>query len=119
MGTPEITEGDRRAYRDVGYTLLGGLWISIGVMVLGLAIAAARGQSEATRVLPLDQELRRLATGSPAAVVDLGILLLFATPFAGVIVALFEFARLRDRPFIGITVGLLLILAVGFGVALR
>lgn len=117
--TPEITDADRRTYRVVGYTLLGGLWISIAVMCLGLAVAAIQGRNEATQVLPLDQELAKLTAGSPAAVLDLGILLLFATPFAGVLVALFEFIRQRDRPFIAITAALIAILAIGFGVALH
>jgi uncharacterized membrane protein len=110
---------DEETDAAIGAVLLAGLLLSIAVMVLGLVLTAARGKVSASQVLPLDQVLPHLRSGDPAAVLDLGILLLFATPLAGVVVALFEFLRRRDGPFSVITLLLLLILAIGFAVALR
>lgn len=115
----QIAVEEETADTQVGYTLLFGLWASIAVMLLGLILAAAKGGSASTRVLPLDQVLPQLVKGDPAAVLDLGILLLFATPLIGVLVALVQFVRHRDQPFVLITALLVVILAIGFAVALR
>ena len=88
-------------------------------MVLGLILTGAQGKSAPTQALPLSRELSQLAAGNAAAIVDLGILLLFATPLLGVLVALFEFLHRRDAPFVGITFGLVIILVLGFAVALH
>ena len=119
MAAPEIAGTDRTTYNRVGFTLLGGLWVSIAAMVIGLLVTAAEGKTVATQALPLSRELSQLTAGNPQAIVDLGILLLFATPLVGVVVALFEFLRRRDTPFVGITLGLVIILIVGFSVALH
>jgi uncharacterized membrane protein len=104
--------------RWIGTVLLGGLLLSIGVMVAGLVVAAARGGETGT-VLPLQRVLPALGNGSAPAVLDLGILLLFATPLAGVVAALISFALHRNARFVVISVALLVLLAVGFAVALR
>jgi uncharacterized membrane protein len=125
MASPEPSpetlhlELERQTYARVGGTLLGGLLLSIGVMVLGLILVLLAGSHAASHVLPLDQVLSSVLQGKPSAVLDLGILLLFATPLAGVIVALAEFARQRDTPFVLISLGLLLMLTAGFAVALQ
>lgn len=103
----------------VGTTLLYGLLLSITVMLAGLLYSLARGTSVSGHVLPLDRMPDQLASGNPSAVLDLGILLLFATPLAAVVVALLDFLRTRDRPFAAIAVLLLALLVVGVLVALR
>lgn len=111
-------ERDRPTYNAVGWVLFAGLILSVAVMVIGLILAAAQGRS-ATSVYPLDQVLPHLAQGRPAAILDLGILLLFATPLAGVITACSRFALEHDRQFVFLSLLLLCILAIGFAVALR
>jgi uncharacterized membrane protein len=88
-------------------------------MALGLILEAVRRDTERVHVLPIDQIVPNLGKGRPSAVLDLGILLLFATPIAGVLVALREFIRRRDGPFMLITALLLIVLAGGFALALR
>lgn len=114
-----LVPADRRTYSAVGVTLLGGLWLSIAVMVFGLAVTLLAGRWPVRHVLPLDQVVPHLLNGDPATLVDLGILLLFATPLAAVLVALTGFVMQRDAPFIVIAVLLVLILAAAFGIALR
>jgi uncharacterized membrane protein len=106
-------------YNRVGYTLLYGLLISIAVMVIGLIDSAARGKPVSSHVFPLDKVLSELGKGTASAILDLGILLLFATPLAGVIVALVEFLRVKDVVFAGITLAVGVLLCVGFVVALH
>lgn len=110
---------DRRAYARIGWTLLGGLVLSIGVMIVGIVSVAAEGGHAASQVLPIDKVAGSVVQGKPSAILDLGILLLFATPLAGVLVALVEFVRQGDRPFVLITGLLLLILVIGFAAALH
>jgi uncharacterized membrane protein len=110
---------DEATYARVGYTLLYGLLISIAVMIIGLIVGAVTGKTAAAHVLSLDRVLPQLAKGSASAVLDLGILLLFATPLAGVLVALAEFVRIKDRAFAGITLAVGILLCVGFVVALH
>ena len=108
-----------RSDSQVGWTLLGGLVLSVGVMAFGLILQAVRRDTASVHVLPIDQILPNLEKVRPSAVLDLGILLLFATPIAGVVVALAEFIRRREVPFIFITALLLIVLAGGFALALR
>lgn len=103
----------------VGLTLLTGLLASIAVMVVGLVLASHGGQRMVTTVLPLDRVVPELMHGSTSALLDGGILLLFATPMLGVVAALARFLRQGDREFSVITGFLLLVLLAGFGVALR
>jgi uncharacterized membrane protein len=113
------SDQDQLSDARVGYTLLGGLWLSVLVMVAGFVLVALAGLQESSRVVPLQHVISRLAEGKPGSVLSLGILLLFATPFAGVLVALFEFVRRRDMPFVWVCVALIAILIVGFAIALR
>lgn len=105
-------------YASVGYTLLGGLLTSIAVMIVGLLLSVASGGS-VKHVLPLDGVASRLAHGDHRAILDIGILLLFATPLAGVLVALIGFLRLRDYVFASTTALLLVMLVIAFAVALH
>ena len=117
--TAIVTEEDAPIYRHVGYTLLYGLLISIAVMLAGLAYGALRGRGASGHVLSLDEVLPHLRDGDPSALLDLGILLLFATPLAAVLVALIEFLRNGDRTFGFITFVLVILLCIGFFVALH
>jgi uncharacterized membrane protein len=109
---------DARIYARVGWILLGGLLLSIAVMALGLGLTAIRG-GDTSHVLPLANVLPELAKGHTAAILDLGILLLFATPLAGVLAALVGFWREGDETFTVITLILLILLGAGFAVALH
>jgi len=103
----------------IARTLFVGLVASIAIMVAGLVLAAAHGHNAVQHVLPLADVPSHLAQGDPASVLDLGILLLFATPLAGVLVAAAQFAQERDRQFLAISLMLLCVLCVGFIVGLR
>ncbi|MGH2449406.1 MAG: DUF1634 domain-containing protein [Chloroflexota bacterium] len=101
----------------VGRTLLGGLLLSVAMMVIGLIVTAEQGV-DVRHVLPLDRVPADLFAGQGRAVLDLGILLLFASPLAGVLIALGSFLRYRVSSFAMITSVLVVILIAGFAVAL-
>jgi len=119
MARTILTADDTRAYRAVARTMLVGLLASIAIMVIGLILATLHGKNAVAHVLPLDQVIPSLFHGKPEAVLDLGILLLFATPLVGVLVAWIEFIRQEDRAFTVLTAVLLVLLGIGFAVALR
>lgn len=50
-------------------------------------------------------------TGDPAALIQLGVLLLIATPVARVVFAVVGFALERDRLYVAVSVAVLAILA--------
>jgi uncharacterized membrane protein len=88
-------------------------------MVTGLGLSIVRSGQPISGVVPLDQVLTHVFRGDAPGVIDLGILLLFATPLVGVIVSLAEFLRRGDWPFVGVAALLLVLVGIGFGIALR
>ena len=88
-------------------------------MLVGLALVGASGSARSSHPLSVDQVARRLISGDPAAVLDAGILLLFLAPLLGVVVALLEFLRRGDRQFTITALLLLIIIALGFVLALH
>lgn len=114
-----VAAGDELVDGPVGWTLLGGLLISVAVMAAGLVVLAVREGTGSAQVLPVDRVVPELMKGSASAPLDLGILFLFATPLVAVVAALLGFIRQHDRVFAAVAVLLLVIMAAGFGVALR
>jgi uncharacterized membrane protein len=104
--------------RIVGRILQAGLLLSMSVMAAGLLLTASRGGTTLT-VLPLDGIVAHLIKGESAAVLDAGILLLFATPLFGVLAALVSFSLRRDRQFVTVAAVLIGLLIAGFVVALH
>jgi uncharacterized membrane protein len=114
-----VEQADEAASIGISCTLFVGLVASIAIMLLGLILVAPEGNNAATHVVPLDRVLPDLIKGSRPALLDTGILVLFATPLLGVVVAFVHFVRLRDMAFSLITALLLLVLIAGFLVALH
>jgi uncharacterized membrane protein len=114
-----IEPSDVAASIWISRTLFFGLLASIALMIVGLVLVVPQGQNAATRVVALDRILPDLMAGSRPALLDGGILVLFATPLLGVLVASAQFLRQRDTAFSLITACLLLVLGAGFVVALH
>ena len=114
---------ERRLAREVGGILRLGVIVSSAVIVLGLVPFLARegarhadyhvfrGEPAVFRTVP--DVLAYAARAHPRGIMQLGVLLLIATPFARVALCLVEFARERDRLYIGVTLVVLLTLSWG------
>lgn len=113
----------RRLGREVGAILRLGVLVSSAVIILGLVPYLVRdgarhadyhlfrGEPE---VFSTVREVLAYAAGAhPRGIMQLGVLLLIATPFARVALCLVEFARERDRLYIGVTLVVLLTLSWG------
>lgn len=92
------------------------------IMALGLTFLFVRGEVTtlpqfhrvALRIL-----LPKLIRFDPAAVTELGILLLLLTPIFRILVAIVTFALERDYKYVVISLGVLAIVLLSIGVALE
>lgn len=103
----------------VGRTLLAALLLSLIVMVAGVIVQGVKGGKAVAKVIPLDHLFQGFTSGNASAVLDTGIVLLFAAPLTGVLVACLEFVHGRELRFALVTGVLLAILLASFAVALR
>ena len=127
---PDRLRQDQAVERLIGLLLQGGVLLSILVAAVGMAFfLGGEGRHIADfrvfRGEPFD--LRGAAgivagalAGRREAVIQLGVLVLIATPVARVALSLVAFALQRDRTYVAVTLIVLAILLCGlFGVGLR
>lgn len=111
---------DKQVEIWIGQLLRSGTLLSCLVTLLGLglyllrapATAANYGEFHAAsgRLLPLGQLLPDAFRGNPVAIIQLGILLLIATPVARVAFLVGAFALERDRLYVAVSALVLAIL---------
>ena len=70
--------------------------------------------SEPAKLRRLGDLAHGIASGDPAAIIQLGVLLLIATPMARVAFALIAFAIERDKLYIAVSLTVLVVLLFGF-----
>ena len=118
-----VRRTDRRLAREVGGLLRLGVLVSSVVIALGLVPFLVRdgarhvdyhmfrGEPAVFRAIP--DLLAYAGWAHPRGIMQLGVLLVIATPFARVALCLVEFAHERDRLYIGVTLVVLLTLSWG------
>jgi uncharacterized membrane protein len=114
---------DRRMETIMGRLLQVGVLLASAVVLLGgvLYLREHTGRPVDYRTFTSEAANLRyplrlphlLATGDAAAIVQLGILLLIATPVARVLFAVIGFAIERDRLYVGISLIVLAVLLFG------
>lgn len=112
---------DRRMETMMGRLLQAGVLLASAVVLVGGVLyvrghlgGAVNYRSFAGEPAALRSGrglLRLLMTGDPAALIQLGVLLLIATPVARVVFAVVGFALERDRLYVAVSVAVLAILA--------
>ena len=92
--------------------LVTGLVLSFSIMIIGLGLYAVTPTEGTT--LPLDRILDGIVHGNPIAVIDLGIVILIATPLVRIVAAGITFGLERDYRFLGVSIFVLamIVLAV-------
>jgi uncharacterized membrane protein len=106
-----------------------GVLIAAALILAGVVLFVFTGGARAIllspQALPANPEadpasvravLDALTPPQPAAITDLGLLILMGTPVAGVAVAALAFARRRDWMYVALAVYVLVMLAIGFAV---
>jgi uncharacterized membrane protein len=126
---PALSPHARRAQEDtrmeiaMGRLLQAGVLLAAIVVFLGGALylrshAGERPNYTIFRARPIELRhpaalLHGVARGDSAAIIELGILLLIATPICRVIFAVIAFALERDRLYVAISIAVLAILLFG------
>jgi uncharacterized membrane protein len=103
---------NERLNRTMYLVLITGVILSFGTLVVGLILYAMSPTDGTT--LPLDKILDGVVRGDPIAVIDLGIVLLIATPLVRILAAGISFGLEKDYRFVGISIFVLamIVLAV-------
>jgi uncharacterized membrane protein len=111
-----------RADRAIALVLRYGSLLATMIMALGLILLFVRGKVTA---LPQFHRIAvrilfsRLLQFDPAAVTELGILLLLLTPIFRVIVAVLTFALERDYKYVLISLGVLAVVLLSISFAIE
>lgn len=106
----------QRLNRTMYLVLVTGMVLSFTIMVAGLVLYALSPTEGTT--LPIDRILDGIVHGNPIAVIDLGILLLIATPLVRIIAAGATFGLERDYRFLGIAVFVLAMIVLAIFIKL-
>ena len=113
---------DEQSYVWASRTLRWGMYVSFGAMVLGLLwwlVQAAAGSTAQDKTIPLDRILPELLAGHALALLNLGIVLLLATPGVTLLALIVTFAAARNRLYTGIAALVGVILLLSLAISLR
>lgn len=98
--------------RYIRIVLMVGMLSSVVTMIIGLVMLGFSEGTWENVPLSLSGIVEGIAHGNPIAVIDLGILMLIATPLARVIAALIAFALGRETKFVMVALGVLTVVAI-------
>lgn len=114
---------DVQIEKGMGLLLRVGVLASCAVMLVGAVLylpryggerqsfAAFHGEAASLESIP--GVIKEASSGSARGIIQLGVLILIATPVMRVIFAVFGFARKRDFKFVAISLAVLALLAIG------
>ncbi|MDQ3929567.1 MAG: DUF1634 domain-containing protein [Chloroflexota bacterium] len=114
---------DHQTYRWVGVTLTAGMYASFAAMGAGLVwwlvAGAPGGVASASSVVPLEGLLPELGAGNPLALLNLGVLMLLATPGVTLLAQIITYAAARNWRFAGIGALVAAILLLSLALSLK
>jgi uncharacterized membrane protein len=101
----------------VAATLLAGVTISFVLLAVGFLQAIADPVPLIAETPTPYVALRGALSGEASATIMAGLLVLMLTPFARVIVLLYEFARAREGSFVAISIVVLCLLVTSIAIS--
>jgi uncharacterized membrane protein len=114
---------DTQTYTWASRTLRWGMYVSFGAMVAGLVwwllTGAAGGEASAARVIPLDRLLPELAALNPLALLNLGVVLLLATPGVTLLAIIVTYATARNWRYTAIGASVAAVLLFSLAISLK
>lgn len=128
QATSVVAQSDRRMANLISLTLRIGVLISAALIILGLVIYFvaddgpetvddALGKTGEISLVRPSTIIDGLADGSPAAFIELGILVLILTPIVRVALTIWLFERQGDWIFVGLAGFVFIVLLLGlFGI---
>ena len=103
----------------VARTLVAGVAISFVLLAIGVIEAIVDPIPLIQRTPGVEEAVRGVLRGDAAATMTAGLLVLMLTPFARVVVLIFDFARKREGSFVIISVVVLLLLFTSIAISVR
>jgi len=102
-----------------GLILIGGSSLSFVIMIAGFILLVGKPLPSRALAQPVPEVLAGSARLEPLALINLGILVLMATPVLRVIIAIVGFALERRWRFVGVSGLVFAMLMISFAVASR
>ena len=102
----------------VSITLIAGVSISFVLLIAGLALSVGRPVGLSASAPQPSSIVQGAVEGDPGALITAGILVLMLTPFARVVVLLYEFARAREGSFVAISIVVLCLLITSIAIGM-
>ena len=120
VSTAAPVERRLAAERLIGRLLIAVTYVSVGLLVIGVTLMIADGISPLSGGPSLDLATlgAQVAALDPAGFLWLGLIAVIAAPIGRVIVSAITYARDADWLMVAISLGILLVIAVGVGTAL-
>jgi uncharacterized membrane protein len=100
----------------LGIVLRAWVAVSVAIMLLGLGLLAFKPGLTEVAFLTVAQIFSQAIKLQPVALLNLGVLVLLATPFMGVLVATVVFIMKKERIFVIISLAVLATLLVSLAV---
>lgn len=116
--SPEVS-ATRRSSRVVSRVLAAGVASSILLLIAGAVLALAGRGPSPSEVTAIGDMPRALAAFEPGGFLDLGLLVLLATPVAGVVTLAAGFARAKSWFFCGVCAAVLGLVALSAYLGVR
>jgi uncharacterized membrane protein len=117
------TNTDSETYKWTAIVLRTGMYLSFAAMGGGLLwwllAGAPGGDKTASRVLPLGDLIPQLLAGNPLALLNLGVLLLLATPGVTLITTFITYVAARNWRYAGISALVSIILLLSLAVSAK
>jgi uncharacterized membrane protein len=119
MSGPTVSAGAagraRATERRLGRLLITATYVSVGLLAIGVVLMIADGISPTSGGPNLDLATLRtqLVALEPAGFLWLGMMVVIAAPIGRVIVAAVAYVREGDWLMVAVSVGILLVIAVG------
>ncbi len=105
--------------RRIGRLLILLTYVSVGLLVVGVVALIVAGISPLDGGPPFNPAtlLAQVLAVEPAGLLWLGLLAVIVTPISRVVVAAFAYVRAGDWSMVGISLGILAVIAIGIGAA--
>jgi uncharacterized membrane protein len=106
--------GAVQAERLIGRLLIGVTYVSVVLLLVGVGLLIGAGISPLSGGPAMDpgRVVSDLLRVNPAGFLWLGLLAVIAAPITRVAVALISYARARDWLMVGVSTGILLVIAI-------
>ena len=116
-------DDDRATYRWVGLILTVGMYASFAAMGAGLVwwvgVGTPGGDTLEARVVPIDRILPEIMALNPLALINLGVLLLLATPAFTLIAEIVTYSAARNWRYAGIAALVSSILLLSLAISMK